>query len=230
MKYINTSLIKVSLAITLAFSSYAQAIIINDVGDDFSVNWSYAVPSSTGTVSATATFDITTINASQLIMDIFIDNTTTLGDLGNAGLASFGFNINPDAASASISGGSVFDSTGTEQNLPSIDNNIDVCIWAANNCQGGAQNSLLAALANDTFTLTLNFAGNNLANFEMDTFGVKFQTGKGSFELEGCVSTDTSCTTTRVPEPGSLALLGLGLAGLGFARRKKWHTRQDSNL
>lgn len=207
-----------TLAASLFLASSANAILITSTSDDFSVSWLYDI-NGTDSVSANAAFDTVTYSSTQIIFNVVLTNTTSLaGSLGNAGLNSFGFNVNPDPTSVSISGGSVFNSAGVEQNLPSIDNKIDVCTWAANNCQGGGQNNLLAAGASDSFTLTLNFSDTG-DGVLFDLFGIKFQTSITSYEFTGCTS-DDDCEPTEVTAPGTLALFGLGLLGLGAARRK----------
>lgn len=71
-------------------------------------------------------------------------------------------------------------------------------LWSASNFPGITPTGVGATLGN------YRSSSDGGANWNDSTF-------QNSFQING----------TRIPEPGTLALFGLGLAGLGFARRKK---------
>ena len=66
------------------------------------------------------------------------------------------------------------------------------------------------------------FARGALFQLKLEDFVLSTTAGDGYFD-NICISTqvnDSGCTS-NVPEPSILALLGLGLAGLGFSRKRK---------
>jgi hypothetical protein len=93
---------------------------------------------------------------------------------------------------------------------------VDICAFSGNNCAGGGNTGLTNG-ASDTFTLDLtggNFGpDNNHLSVALEDIATKWQGSNPlSFELPGVPG------STAVPEPATLAFLGISLAGLGLLR------------
>lgn len=188
-----------------------------DVGNSYSVNW-LDPTSSTGistNLSATGTFTVKSLTASELLLNVTVDNTTA--STFQAAILSLGMTSSPSLSSKYQGSSTVFTGLSDPGNFPGGFKNINICIWAGNNCNGGSINNGLQSGSSTSFELALTTSSGNLLSTGVDLsqFPVKFQTQNGSFEFGGSIPSIPS-----TPEPSTWILDGTGLLLILFFYRK----------
>jgi len=218
------------MATCLMTSLPTQAIVINDASDDFSVSWSKAISGGT-TLNAKADFNVLSFSNTQTSIDVSLSNTTNPSNF-QAAILALGFYTDNTLTNATITNngtGVTWALNTSGVNFPGGFQNIDVCLYAANNCQGGNINDGLQNGQTDSFTLNLFYlASNSLSISATETlrtgatvsnFPIKFQTQDGSFEFGGTIGDPSPINP--VPEPAALWLLSIGLLGLARISRSQ---------
>jgi hypothetical protein len=190
-----------TLATMMAVTAPAHA---TSIGVGGSIALDFLAPAGNSHLTANATVTLFSLNSTTAVLNIAINNTSTVDGTHDIRLIDFGFRMSPTPTAI----GTPLNVTHLSGQSPSR-NTIpptplgasagqNVCVWVGSNCSSGS--SGLNKGQSETFRITLagNFTG--LSAIDLSLFAIKWT------DCTGCSYEVAGTPRTSVPEPSTLLL------------------------
>jgi hypothetical protein len=172
-------------------------------------------------VTSALKFTLFSHTSSQYVVDFLAGNFTTIG---TSRVTSFGFNVDPNFASATLTNSSVFDGFKVNGAIGPV--SLDFCAFEGPNCNGGASGGLETGLITSG-RITFNFnpavgaGGVTLSDFTDKYQSVSAYNGRSLRGTAGGGGNPTPFDVPGIPEPTTWAMMIVGFGGVGALMRRR---------